>query len=272
LLRLLPHFKGKFRLVRLLFSKKLQTAKNITVKGRHGLQYYLPNLEENIAFEIFADGIYEKETTALIIERLPANAVWLDIGANIGSITMPVCVARPDAKVICAEASSNVFAYLRQNILINKLKNCILINKAVSDSSNEEVEFFNPGNLFGKGAMASSFAGSSEKIRTITIDSLLEELEIPEIDFIKIDIEGYEYFAFKGAEKTLLKINAPDILFEFLDCAETADRNLSPGDAQKLLMHYGYNLYRIEKHNRLVKQAKALEKGEAMIFATKKNA
>ena len=69
--------------------------------------------------------------------------------------------------------------------------------------------------------MASSFAGSSEKVKTISVDTLLNDLKISELNFIKIDIEGYEYFAFKGAEKTLRHANAPDILFEFLDCAET---------------------------------------------------
>ena len=270
LLRLIPHFKGKFRLTRLLFSNKLKTAKDITITGRNGLQYYLPNLKENIAFEIFADGIYEKETSDLIVEKLCPNAVLLDVGANIGSITMPVCTARPDVKVICAEASVNVFTYLQKNIAFNKLKNCVLVNKAISNADDEEVIFFNPDDLFGKGSMASSFVGTSEKIKTITIDTLLANLKITALDFIKIDIEGYEYFAFKGAEKTLQQTNAPDILFEFLDCAENADRNLKPGDAQRLLMNYGYNLYRIDKHHKLIKQEAPLEKGEAMLFATKK--
>ena len=39
---------------------------------------------------------------------------------------------------------------------------------------------------------------------------------------------GFEYFAFKGAEKTLQHINAPDIIFEFLDYAEAAEINLKP--------------------------------------------
>lgn len=119
--------------------------------------------------------------------------------------------------------------------------------------------------------MASSFAGSSEKVKTISVDTLLNDLKISELNFIKIDIEGYEYFAFKGAEKTLRHANAPDILFEFLDCAETTDRNLNPGDAQKLLMKYGYDLYRVEENNKLIKQKSAMEEGEAMIFATKKH-
>lgn len=271
-LRKIPHFKGKFRLVRFLFSKKLRTSKKITVRGKYGLIYYLPNLIENIAFEIFADGIYEKATSDMIIEKLPPDGVMLDIGANIGSIAMPVACARPDVRIICAEASHNVFTCLQKNISANKLENCVLINSAISEKDGQEVVFFNQDDLFGKGSMAYSKGGSSEKVKTISIDTLLNELKIPEVNFIKIDIEGYEYFAFKGAEKILQQNNAPDILFEFLDCAETADRSLSPGDAQKLLMSYGYNLYSVEKNNKLKKQTAALQTGEAMIFATKKHA
>ncbi len=271
ILRSIPHFKGKFRIVRLLYGRKLRIAKNISVKGRYGLQYYLPNLRENIAFEIFADGIYEKETSDLIIENLPLNSVFLDIGANIGSISMPVCIARPDVKVICAEASRNVFTYLKKNIDANRLNNCVLVNKAISDTDNLEVEFFNPDDFFGKGSMALTFSGSSETVKTIRIDTLLAELNILEIGLIKIDIEGFEYFAFKGAEKTLLQTNAPDILFEFLDSAEIADRNLKPGDAQILLVKYGYTLYKIGPYNKLTHLSQPMTTGESMIYATKKN-
>lgn len=96
---------------------------------------------ENIAFEIFADGIYEKGTSDLIIKKIPHNGVMLDIGANIGSITMPVCKVRPDVKVICIEASHNVFNYLEKNISANKFENCVLVNSAISEADNQQVVF-----------------------------------------------------------------------------------------------------------------------------------
>ena len=62
MIRNLPHFQGKFRLLKLLYGKKLQIAKNEIIQGKFGLQYKLPNLKENIAFEIFAEAIYEPES------------------------------------------------------------------------------------------------------------------------------------------------------------------------------------------------------------------
>ncbi len=270
LIRRIPHFKGKFRLVRSVFKKKLSVAKDVVLKGRFNLQYRVPNLKENIGFELFADGIYEPETIKLIVEKIPPGGTFLDIGANIGSIAIPVCKLRPDIKAICVEASPKVFDYLQSNIAINKLENCISINKIISDNDGAETDFFTPDELFGKGSMSPAFTTISEKMQTISIDALMAQYNISKLHLIKIDIEGYEWFAFKGGEKLLKRADAPDILFEYLDCAESLTRDLTSGDAQSLLIGYGYDLYTIDKQNTITKIEKPLLEGEAMMFATKK--
>lgn len=270
LIRNLPHFKGKFRLVKWLYKKQLGSAIDETIPGRFGLQYLLPNLKENIAFEIFSDGVYEPETIKMIVQRLPENGVFLDIGANIGSITMPVCQQRQDVRAVCVEASPKVFKYLESNIELNNMQNCQLINQLVGEVDNEAVDFFSPDELFGKGSSSPVFTNVPEKVRAVTLDTLLSELIIPEVHFIKIDIEGYEYFAFKGAWQLLSRPDAPDILFEFLDWAEKLADGAAPGDAQKILLSFGYQLFKVDKKNRLTKMYTHQTTGEAMIFATKK--
>ena len=269
--RRIPHFKGKFRLVRFLFKSKLKREKDVVISGRDGLVYKLPNLVENIGFEIFADGEYEPDTIRLITDKIPAQGVLIDIGANIGSIAVPVCRKRPDIKAVCIEASPRVFSYLESNISLNGLTNCLPVNKIVSDKDGEEVDFFSPEELFGKGSTAPVFTSVPEKAKTTTLDQLLVQMNITEAHFIKIDIEGYEYFAFKGGEGLLSAANAPDILFEFLDWAEGLVKGIVPGQAQELLLQYGYRLYAIDKNSTLKKIDGFMKKGEAMIFATKKD-
>ena len=265
----IPHFKGKFRLVRLFFGKTLKNTINCTLIGRHGLQYKIPNLKENIGFEIFANGIYEKDTSDLIISNLPPNGVFLDVGANIGSISLPVCRARPDVKVICAEASRFVFEYLEQNISINNIQNCTLINKAISDQDNKTIAFYT-SDLFGKGSMAVSKNKNTESIQTITLDTLIIQLGLNHVNLIKIDIEGYELFALKGLRSVLNSKNAPDIIFEFIDYAEESNSGVSAGSAQEYLIDLGYRLYSYQKGGKLTLLAKTMQVGEAMLFATKK--
>ena len=131
--RELPLFKGKTRLAKALAGSYIQEAKNVAIKGRYGIKYLVPNLVENIGFDLMLNGIYEPDTVSFIIERIPSNGVFFDIGANIGAITLPVVNKRKDINAICVEASPRVFAYLQENIAAINNKNITLVNKAVTE-------------------------------------------------------------------------------------------------------------------------------------------
>ena len=87
--------------------------------------------------------------------------------------------------------------------------------------------------------------------------------------FRKVDGEGYEYFIFKGWEAIFRNAKAPDILFEFLHWTEELVPGLKTGDAQRVLLEYGYSIYKVED-NISVKLDRILTKGSAMLFASKK--
>ena len=118
--------------------------------------------------------------------------------------------------------------------------------------------------------MAAVFTNEAEKVETITLDSLVVENNVSKVDLIKIDVEGFEYFAFKGGEKLLSAADAPDILFEFVDWAEELANGSIPGDAQKLLMKYGYKLWSINDKGKLSLMYSPLTQGSVMIWASKK--
>ncbi len=269
ILRKLPAFKGKQRLARALFNREINDDRDIIINGKYNCVYKVPNIKENIGFELFVNGVYEQETIAFIVGKLPVNGSFVDIGANIGAICVPVCKQRSDVKAIAVEASTKVFNYLAVNISTNGIKNCAVFNKAVSDKDGETVSFFSPNDLFGKGSMAAVFTNDAEAIETITVDTIIEESNLDRVDFIKIDVEGFEYFAFKGAEKLLTAPNAPDILFEFVDWAEALTKTCKPGDAQRILLEYGYQLWQIEAIGKLTAILSPVLKGSIMIWATK---
>jgi len=64
----------------------------------------LPNLEDGQYFELYCRGSYEPALVKYIVHNTSANGCLLDVGGNIGSITIPVARARPDAKIITIEA------------------------------------------------------------------------------------------------------------------------------------------------------------------------
>jgi len=108
-------------------------------------------------------------------------------------------------------------------------------------------------------------------VESTTLKDIIKDYSYEGIGFIKIDIEGYEYFAFKGGAHFLLSPIAPDILFEFVDWAEGSIPEIQLGTAQKLLKEYGYNIYVFDKGRVLEKVNNTILKGTYMFYATKKN-
>jgi FkbM family methyltransferase len=268
-LHYLPDFKGKRRIGRVLLRNMLKK-KDVIIRGMWGLKFKVPNFVETIGFELLINGIYEKETFDLINSKVLQNGTILDIGANIGAITIPISYSRKDIKVISIEASPRVFHYLSDNLKLNKITNCLLFNNAVSDRDGEIVRFFSPKDLFGKGSMSSVFTDEAENIDTISIDSLLLKNSIRGVDFIKIDIEGYEYYAFMGAKGLLSGLKSPDILFEFVDWAEASAKNLDAGQAQELLQSFGYSIYEVVNGKPIEPMlTDPVRQGSVMLFATK---
>jgi len=270
LFRKFNDFRGKQRLSRLLMSRKLKSTHDILVEGKYNCNYLVPNIKEVIGFELYINGIFEEEFIQLILSKLKPNAVIIDLGANIGSISIPICKLRNDVSVIAVEASSIMYGYLKKNIELNGIINCEILHMAIWVNSESEVPFYLPEEQYGKGMIdMNKSSGNFELVKTISLDDLYNQYQCKKVDFLKVDIEGFEYFAFKGGAHLLKQADAPDILFEFIATAEKSAEPLEPGDAQAILFAYGYKLYKIE-HSQLIEIKKPLTDSYAMIFATKK--
>ena len=268
-MRRLPNFKGKRRLARWLFGEKIKKGKDILVEGRNGCGYKLPNLSEYLAQEIFVNGIYEPETHKFLVHQIPQNGIFLDLGANIGSIAIPLCKQRTDLRCIAVEASPWIFEYLTFNVELNQLTERIsCVNSAITDTAGGQLPFYSPVDQFGKGSFSPVFTNEATMVDTLTIDSLLQERNIRSVATIKIDIEGFEFFAFKGGVSVLSAERAPDILFEFVDWAEDM-AGKEKGSAQRILKEFGYDLYAMENHG-LTPTNEIICKGDKLFFATKK--
>lgn len=143
----------------------------------------------------------------LIAKRIgEEGSVVVDIGANIGNHTLYFANELNAGKVISFEPVPNTFKILETNIQLNGLQDRVEIyNQGLSDKPGRaEIEVFNPGNIGG----TSLKAGKGELILT-TLDSL----NLQSVTFIKMDVEGMEPQALKGAVETI-KRTRPIMLIE----------------------------------------------------------
>lgn len=257
----LPKFKGKWRIARMLIPN--QTFE-VSFRTKKGLTFTVPNLIENVAFELFIDGIYEKETIDYICNSLPINGIFFDVGANIGAICIEVASRRPDVSVYAFEAAPSVFKYLNDNKNSNGLKNLEVYNFAIHERGGESLPFYSPKELNGKGSFAPVFTSTPEMVTTVRLDDFIIQNQLRP-DFIKIDVEGFEVIILKSMSSFLEENTKCEILFEFVDWAEVG-AGFEAGSAQLYLKKSGYQLFNFSDQTLLIN---SLKKGFEMISARK---
>jgi FkbM family methyltransferase len=248
-------------------------AEDVTVNDPAGCKYLVPSLREPVAFHLLADGAYEPETLRLLLSRLDQGSTFVDVGANIGALTIPA--ARrigASGRVIAIEPSPRVFPYLAHNVRINGIGNVRLRFCAASDTESAALPFYEaPADQFGMGSLGAQFHGEPAVVPGEMLDRILAEEKITEVSILKIDVEGFESAVLRGAVRLLGAPHPPIIIFEFCDWAEARVPNTKVGDAQRILREYGYALWLLHDFGR--RDSRPLEGellvGSAMLVAEK---
>lgn len=267
LMRALPRRTPfKTRLTSMLLTT-LSDGRSAIIHGNGGLKYWVPSLREPITVGIVAFGAYELETIDFVIRELPDDGLFVDVGANIGAITLPVAKAKPGARVLAIEASKSVFAALKRNIQENALDNVRAVCAFAGEADYGEIAFYEPPDRkFGMGSAGAQFHRNPRPVLKRAIDNLLEEFGMPMPDVIKIDVEGAELITLKGMERTLCRgPRHPVLVFEFADWAEARIEGQRPGDAQRFLLDRGFELREAASRGAAIQSP--IISGEQMIVA-----
>lgn len=139
--------------------------------------------------------------------NLPADAVVLDVGGNIGLTALLLAGLCPDGEVHAFEALPRNAGYLRQNVRLNEQRNCTVVEAAVGDTIGRAA-------VSGSGSAAQVAPDASGDVPLTTLDSYAGQRGMTRLDFIKIDVEGYEPAVLEGAAGLIERFRPP-ILMEF---------------------------------------------------------
>ena len=165
-----------------------------------------------IGISIFLDGIYEREhiqTLLTLVQHLDPNAgraAAVDLGANIGNHSL--VFSRHFSEVHAFEPHTQTFDLLSMNI--SRVGNIKAYNIGVGEKAEQMLLHENISNMGGSSVVNDS-GQKSIQVNVLPLDDALDS-PIP-ISLIKIDIEGMEYSALKGAVETI-KAHQPIIAFE----------------------------------------------------------
>lgn len=140
----------------------------------------------------------EFECTNILMNLLQKDMVGVDIGSNIGYY--PIIEGKRITKLYCFEPVRENYDLLVKNINLNNLDNVESYNKAVSYTSGEYLNI-NVTDKRNRSTMLNDTSSiNSEMVETVCIDDFDF---FDKIDFIRMDIEGYEAFVIPYMLKTL---------------------------------------------------------------------
>lgn len=177
-------------------------------------------LGDDLSRLIYIMGLFEPNEFAALSKILKPGMTVIDIGAHIGSYSIPMAkLVSPQGVVFSIEPSKREMTRLKENIRINEIKNIITKQIAISDTEGTvklkvAEQNHNGQNTIGEFAYKIKQL-KNVKIKTRNLQNIINKYKIKNVDFIKIDCEGAEFKVLKGGSN-ILKKNPPILLIELL--------------------------------------------------------
>jgi FkbM family methyltransferase len=145
---------------------------------------------------------FEPRMARLYSTLVRPQDVVLDVGANIGCTS--ILFAQLARRVVAFEPVPKTFAHWQRNIQASGHANCFGMNVALGDENKTSQINYTESNRSGAFVSDSVVgAGESASIEVRRLDDLLARLDLPAVDFVKIDVEGYERKVIEGGWSTI---------------------------------------------------------------------
>tara|TARA_R100000008_G_scaffold8252_1_gene4340 strand:+ start:92 stop:823 length:732 start_codon:yes stop_codon:yes gene_type:complete len=156
-----------------------------------------------IVAEVIINDIY-KIKNMLNFLNLKEPSVVVDLGAQIGGFTKYCAVSFPNTKIFSYEATKENFDLLKKNV--SNFSNVKIENKIVCGNKNPtkiEWDKQDKGLGLNTGGIRVLYEDNKKTLENnTTLSKIIEENDIEQIDFLKIDIEGSEYNVIEDAKRT----------------------------------------------------------------------
>jgi FkbM family methyltransferase len=203
-------------------------------------------------FDTTSDGaarVYIHPYVEYIIHRfvkewVTDGSICFDVGSQIGFY--PLLCSFMGAKVFSFEANPEMVRMQTINVLLNNFQNQVTINPvAVSDRDGHAIFYCQPNGWSGLSSLYKDDLnpGTKIEVKTITLDSYIQQNGIDKVDLLKIDIEGAEGMALRGLQDSLSRGQIRTIIWES-NYRASKDERL---DTANMLSTYGFENYGFDK-------------------------
>ena len=199
---------------------------------RHGRMLYNIN-DVYIGRSLDLYGEYNEQEIGLLLQLIRPGITVVDVGANIGTHTVPFAKAVGESGgVVAFEPQRLVFQMLCANVALNSLSNVRAFQYAVGEEQDTivvpQLDLTQPHNL---GGVELGSHATGEQVAMIRLD----DMELPVCHLLKIDVEGMELAVLKGG-KELIERCKPVLYVE-------NDRKEKGDELIRYIAALGYRMY-----------------------------
>lgn len=173
----------------------------------HNLRFKFKT-EDALGRLLYKNRTNEPAITRCFLDYVPLEEedVVFDIGANIGWYAILFDKYSPASVSIYAfEPDLLNYGLLCSNVEKNHAQKVVAVPKALSDKSETKTLYLYPSKNLGRHSLLPINTDRKVEVATTTLDEFVEEnsIDATRVKFIKVDVEGYEYFVLLGGQNLL---------------------------------------------------------------------
>jgi FkbM family methyltransferase len=216
------------------------TGRDFFVDVQGGARVCLPPTLSNITtYVLLEQETWFEDELGFVRTCLAPGDCAVDVGANFGVFTTAMAAAVGGrGSVLAFEPAASTAAFLRETLSANGLTQVQAVQAAVSDRAGTALLEIGDSPELNALTETPPPGRDAERVELLTLDDVMRTHGAAQLSLVKIDAEGHELQAGKGAQRTLLA-HEPLVLFEIKHGASVEYRLLD------FLQTLGFEAYRL---------------------------
>lgn len=253
------HWRGMWRLdlLRRVKDYRFPTGGTIIVQTKWGLPIEVRR-QDFLGRILYFFGDFERKLLDVAGREIRSGATVLDIGANIGTVTLFIGqLVGPTGCIFCVEPLAANFAMLVRNVERVGFRDRVRAERCALGTEEKTItlHFDEESDNWGEVSLLDRTSQGKEEAPMLRLDTLWRRWQRPQFDFVKLDVEGYEYEVLQGASEMLHEkppqVWVVEFNMDYLNRAENGAQRL-----WDLFRHYGYEPFGMVKGEKLLEPPK----------------
>jgi FkbM family methyltransferase len=192
---------------------------------------------------------FEPDNIAILKLLCDQDSRVLDVGANIGMTALAFSQICPRGQIVAIEPIPRTFRYLQRNVTEAGARNLKIFNFAVGSTEGTVLMQGHPSN-FACSFVADNYTipddnHFSYEVPVKRLDDTFSELSLDRLDFLKVDVEGFELEVFAGARE-ILNTYKPIVFLEMNHWCLNIYRRISIPEFREQLLNFFPHVYAID--------------------------